>query len=446
MSTTNPAAGPTAATASSPTADLGAVRELMARQAIDAWVVYDLRGSSQVLPRLLGGKQHLTRRVFWILHRSAREPRVLCHNIDTEAFKKLAIPFTTYAGWADLPAALAAALKGSPGGEPGGEAGGEAGAELGGKPAGAHTGTKRIAMEYSPGGALPVASTVDAGTIELVRALGLEVVSSADIVQRWAARWSEAGLDAHRRASAVTALIMPEAFAFIAAQVRAHGVCQERAAQAFITGRFKAEGLAWPDDPIVSVNDNSGSPHYGPDQHRSSPIRPGDWVLIDLWCRYETLDGVSLGDAAIFSDITWTGFVGASVPSEHRRVFDAVRNARDATLNAAKTAWAQQRPIEGWQLDDAARGVLHAAGLDAFIKHRTGHSLSPGALVHGIGMNLDNLESHDTRTMLAGTGFTIEPGAYTPGFGVRNEINIYVDPTHGPVVTSCVQDQPTLVI
>lgn len=405
-------------------ANLAPVLDEMARAAVDAWVVFDLRGSSHVLPRLLGGKQHLTRRVFWILRREAKHPHVVCHAIDTECFKKLGVPHTTYGGWADLPGVLSAAL----------------------------AGCRRVAMEYSPGGALPAASTVDAGTLDLVRALGLEVASSADLVQLWAARWSERGLAAHKTASTLTSTIIRDAFAFIASTIKREGQCQERAAQMFITDRFRAHNLSWADDPIVAVNANSASPHYAPDLNRSSPIKPGDWVLIDLWCRLETHEGVTLGDEAIYSDITWTGFVGPRVPHEHRHVFDAVRAARDASLAAVQAAWRSQSPVEGWQLDDAARGTLHHAGLGGHIKHRTGHSLSPGPLVHGLGMNLDNLESHDTRRVLPGTGFTIEPGAYGVvdaqgrNFGVRNEINVYVDPAQGPIVTSCVQDAPELIV
>jgi Xaa-Pro aminopeptidase len=232
------------------------------------------------------------------------------------------------------------------------------------------------------------------------------------------------------------------------------GQCQERDVQLYIIEQFKARKLTWPDDPIVAVNANSASPHYAPDQHRSTPITPGDWVLIDLWCREEAPAGTGqapLGDDAIYSDITWTGYVGPRVPPTHQRVFDVVRDARDAALHLAQQAWQAGTPVQGWQLDDAARAVLIAAGLGPHIKHRTGHSLSPGPLVHGIGMNLDNLESHDTRRMLPQTGFTIEPGAYGViddhgrAFGVRNEINVYVDPQLGPVVTSCVQNQPVLI-
>jgi Xaa-Pro dipeptidase len=391
------------------------IRAELERQGVDAWVVFDYRGSSTVLPRIIG-KAHLTRRVFWVLGRGG-EPVVVCHRIDDEAFKQRGIEHRTYAGWADMPAVLAGVLG----------------------PA------QRVAMEYSAGGSIPTASTVDGGTLDLVRALGAEVVGSADLVALFAAVWSARGLEAHRRASALTEQIMKSAFAFIGARIREGGSCQERLAQLHITGEFARHGLSWPDDPIVAVNAHSASPHYAPDDSRSAPITRGDWVLIDLWARDEGGGGGGgTGDEAIYSDITWTGCAGA--PSARQlEVFHAVRRARDASLHLAQARWQAGALVAGYELDDAAAGVLKGAQLGAFVKHRTGHSLSGGALVHGIGMNLDNLETHDTRRVLAGTGFTIEPGAYLDTFGVRNEINVYIDMQRGPVVTSCVQDEPVRI-
>lgn len=390
----------------SPFAD---AQTFMADQRIDAWLVYDFRNNNPLTARLLGKKLHLTRRVWWLLPQRG-EPVILCSVIDASSFAAAGIAVSTYVGWADMQVKVAAML-------------GKVG--------------RRVAMEYSPGGALPTAGVVDAGTIEFVRSLGVEVVSSADVVQLYAAAWREKGLAAHQKASELTHGVMKEAWGFIGAELKKAGVVQERAAQKFITGRFDALGLEYPDDPIVSVNANSGSPHYGPDETHSSPIKGGDWVLIDLWARVP-------GDEHVYSDITWTGFCGprASVPAEHLKVFNTVRDARNASVAAAQKAWKAKEQVEGWALDEAARGVIIGAGYGQFIKHRTGHSLSPGQMVHGIGMNLDNLETRDTRRMMPGTGFTVEPGIYTPAFGVRNEINVYVDPGAGPVVTSCVQDGP----
>jgi Xaa-Pro aminopeptidase len=216
----------------------------------------------------------------------------------------------------------------------------------------------------------------------------------------------------------------------------------ERDGVGFIRSRFAAAGLEYPDGPIVAVNEHSGDPHYDPPEHGSAQVRPGDLVMIDLWARRP-------GDEHIYSDITWMGCVartpGEGPPAEHCAVFEVVKRARDAAVAAAVEGWRAGRAVRGFELDEAARGPIIAAGHERHIKHRTGHSLSPGPLVHGLGMNLDSLETHDTREMLAGTGFTVEPGVYTERFGCRLEINVYVDPERGPVITSCVQDEPLVV-
>jgi Xaa-Pro aminopeptidase len=208
--------------------------------------------------------------------------------------------------------------------------------------------------------------------------------------------------------------------------------------QQFIQRRFKDVGLEATEPPIVAVNPHSGDPHYEPSAAQPTPIRRGDWVLIDLWAR-------RANPAGVFSDITWVGYVGTSVPQKNAEVFQIVRSARDRVVERAAAAWKQKETIQGWQLDDVARSVIIDAGFGRYIRHRTGHSLSPGPLVHGVGFNLDNLETHDTREMLSGLGFTIEPGIYLPEFGVRLEINVFVDPELGPTITSCVQDQVVLL-
>ncbi len=388
------------------------VQEFMRDQKIDAWLVFDFRLNNPVLARLMGaGKFHVTRRLFWMLPATG-EPKCLCQTIDDAAFKKLGWPYTTYSGWHDMQQKVSALLGNS----------------------------RRVAMEYSPGGALPTAGIVDCGTIEFVRSLGVEVVSSADLIQIHAAAWGERGLASHRDASAKCAKIMEEAFAFIGDKLRAGSPVTERTAQLFILDRFKSAGLVTDSDPIVGVNANAADCHYSPDDSTHKPINKGDWVLIDLWAK-------APGEDTVYADITWTGFCGRDVPEEKRRVFETVRAARDAAVGAAQSAWKAGAPIEGWQLDDAARRVIIDAGFEKHIKHRTGHSLSPGtAGAHGIGMNLDNMETHDTRRMMPGTGFTIEPGIYIDGsFGVRNEINVYVDPEEGPVVTSCSQKDIVLI-
>jgi Xaa-Pro aminopeptidase len=286
-------------------------------------------------------------------------------------------------------------------------------------------------MEYSPGCALPVVSSVDAGTIELVRGMGVEVVSSADLIQFAVARWSPGALREHERVSRITDAIMQQAFAFVRDALAGGRTATELDVQRLILRRFEEEQLETASPPIVAVNEHSGDPHYEVSQTDPRPVRAGDWLYVDLWAK-------APGDANVFSDITWCAFAGKQVPTKHREVFEVVRAARDAALRKAQEGW-KSGGVAGWQLDEAARAVIIEAGFERAIKHRTGHSLSPGPRVHGMGMNLDNLETRDTRRMLAGLGFTIEPGVYLPEFGARSEINVYVDAQRGPVVTSGLQ-------
>jgi Xaa-Pro aminopeptidase len=273
----------------------------------------------------------------------------------------------------------------------------------------------------------------------MVRALGVEVVSSADLVQVSAACWGAQAARKHLEANCKVAGVKDAAFARIAAEHRAGRTPMEHEIAALIRERFTAEGLHFPDGPIVGVNAHAGDPHFEPSESAPTPIKPGDWILIDLWARLP-------GDENVHADITWVGFAGRDVPEPMQRVFEAVKAGRDAAVREVQAAWHDKRPVQGWQLDEAAREPMIRAGYAEFIRHRTGHSLSPGPKVHGLGANLDNMETRDTRLIMPDTGFTIEPGLYLPDFGVRLEINLYVDPAKGPVITSGVQDQIVRVV
>jgi Xaa-Pro aminopeptidase len=273
--------------------------------------------------------------------------------------------------------------------------------------------------------------------VELVRSFGAEIVSSANLIQVCVARWSTEAQKGHAEASRKVDAIKDEAFDLIRQRLAAGKTVGEYEVQQHILSRFAAEGLETGEPPIVGVNAHSGDPHFETSQASSVPIRQGDWILIDLWARIP-------GDENVYSDITWVGFAGQEVPARHREVYETVRAARDASLHAAVEAWRKKETVQGWQLDDAARNIITAKYAHG-LRHRTGHSLSPGPLVHGMGMNLDNLETHDVREMLPGIGFTIEPGIYLPEFGVRSEINVFVDPQKGPVVTSGLQKEILLV-
>lgn len=394
--------------------NLPALQSFMRESRIDAWLLYDFRGNNPVLAQLIPGKRWTTRRVFALIP-ARGTPIVLAHGIDFSQFGSLPadIQRERYLTWQEMRSWLAAKL----------------------------SGLSRVAMEYAPGCTLPAVSIADAGTVELVRSLGIEVVSSADLIQVSVATWTDAAVEHHALASRQVAAIKDEAFAFIRDRLAANTAVNEHEVLQLIMRRFEQEGLETADAPIVAVNGHAGDPHFEVSATNPAPIRRGDWVLIDLWARRP-------GDENIFSDITWVGCAvraAGEIPENRRHVFQAVKAARDASLAAAQRAWADGQRIQGWQLDEAAREQLVKAGLEGAIRHRTGHSLSPGPKVHGMGMNLDNLETRDTREMLPGIGFTIEPGAYFDDFGVRLEINVHVDPKRGPVVTSCIQDEIVLL-
>jgi len=286
-------------------------------------------------------------------------------------------------------------------------------------------------MEYSPGGTVPGLSWVDAGTIDLVRGLGLEVVSAGNVFQVAAAAWDDRALRSHLSAAKTVESIKDEAFAFITATVD-RGVT-EYDVQELIMTRFTAENLETEDRPVVAVNAHSGDPHYEPTRSAHSQIARGDWVLIDLWAR-------APGDANIFSDITWVGYVGEEPPPKHLEVFSVVKAARDAVVNRLRTAWDQNEPIQGYQLDRVARDLVSKQGYGPKFIHRTGHSIGPGQNLHALGVNLDDFETRDTRLIVPGIGFSVEPGIYLDEFGVRLEVNVFVDPKNGPTVTSSIQD------
>lgn len=415
---------------------LAELRQFMTQQRIGGWLVYDFRSSNPTLARLLpvgaehpAGKRFLTRRAaLWIPATDSGVPstsgvRLLCHGIDRGQFEhaKLRggepVAIDQYLTWQEFRAWIGARVASCP--DP-------------------------IAMEYSPGAALPVVSVVDAGTIELVRSAGAEVVSSADLIQVAIARWDALALESHEWASREVARIKDQAFDFIRARLSTGDRVTEYDVHQLIHARFKSAGLETPDGPIVAVNEHGADPHFEVSPTASAPIRKGDWILLDLWARRP-------GDQHVFSDITWVAFAGDRVPDRHARAYAAVKAARDAAVTLAQARHAAKQPVEGWELDDAARAQIINAGYGQFIRHRTGHSLSTGPMVHGVGVNIDNLETHDRRRVLPGVGFTVEPGVYIPtgpdgpGFGIRLEINVFADPQRGPRITSCVQDDVVLL-
>ncbi len=378
--------------------DATAVQAALRAESLDGWLLYDFHGSNPIAARLVGlDRQEVmnTRRWFYLLPASG-EPRALVHAIERHNLDGLPGIKEIYADRRQLDSGLRALI----------------------------AGRRRIAMEYSPGCAIPYVSRVDAGTLELVRQLGLEVVSSGDLVQRFEAAWDDVALGAHRDASERLHRIKDRAFGEIARRVQDGTDTSEHEIRSLMLAWFGEEDLITDAGPVVAVQENAASPHYQPTAERHRRIERDQVVLLDLWGKRPT-------PGAVFADITWVGYTGREVPEDVVRAFGAVRTARDAAVSLVRTAVQQGRELRGWQVDRAARDVVEAAGYGSAFVHRTGHSLGPE--VHGTGVNMDDYETHDDRRLLPGTGFTIEPGVYLDCFGVRTEINMYVGDREGLV-------------
>ncbi len=371
---------------------LADIQRSLQAECLDGWLLYDFHGLNPIAHRVLGipPERVITRR--WACFIPAHgQPRWLVHAIEQDAFVGLAEQPATYISWQEWREGLRRLLGSA----------------------------RRVAMEISPAGAIPTVSRVDAGTVDLVRSLGVDVVSSADLVQVAEAVWSEEQLASHRRAARVLMSIKDLAFALVRERLANGQSVTEVSVQRFILDMFEEEGLVTDHPPIVAVNAHAASPHYVPTPETDTPIWPGDFLLIDLWAKERAPQGV-------YADITWVAYVGEEVPARVQEVFDVVLRARDAAVALARERLAAGEPVYGYEVDDAARAVIRDAGLGEYFIHRTGHSL--GADVHGNGVNMDNLETQDRRRLIPGVGFTIEPGVYLPqeGFGVRLEIDCYV--------------------
>ena len=279
-------------------------------------------------------------------------------------------------------------------------------------------GAKKVAMQYSPRCAIFTLSMVDAGTIELVKEAGVDVVSSANLIQQFEAKWTAAQVESHLEAGRRVDSVRAAAFGLIRERTRAGADVNEYEVQQFIREQFAAKGMVTDHGPIVGVNENASNPHYEPSSEIWKPIRSGDCVLIDLWAKLDQ-------DDSVYYDITWTGFCGDVPPAEYQKIFDVVTGGRNAAIERVKAACSAGQPLCGFEVDDAARGFINQAGYGDYFVHRTGHSI--GTEVHGAGANMDNLETHDERRVTVSTCFSIEPGVYLPQFGVRSEINMFIE-------------------
>ena len=278
-------------------------------------------------------------------------------------------------------------------------------------------GMRRVAMQYSPQCAIPYVSMVDGGTLDLVRGLGLEVASSAELIQTFEARWTPEALESHLEAGRRVDQIRAEAFALVRERTRNGAPLQEIEVKRFVLDRFAQSGLICDDGPIVGVNANSANPHYEPTEEVTSPIRRGDWVLLDMWAKLDR-------PASAYYDITWTGFCGETPTDAMRNVFAVVTGGRDTGIKRVTEAIAGGHELRGFEVDDAVRGYIDSRGFGSWFTHRTGHYI--GQDVHGSSANMDNLETHDERRIAPWTCFSIEPGVYLPEFGVRAEIDMFV--------------------
>ncbi|MBM3933354.1 MAG: M24 family metallopeptidase [SAR202 cluster bacterium] len=383
---------------------ISSAQEYMAGRPVDGWLLYDYRGMNAVFWDTVGPISNVTRPC-WLWVPKGGQARFLVGFVDQGRFGRLGVPVILFRGRENMVSELRAMLAGA----------------------------VRVAMEYSPMAELPRASRVDAGIVELVRSLGVEVVSSADIFQHATQRWTEPQLQSHLEAARHLSAIVHEAFDCIGVNLGT-GVTEHDVAD-FIRKRFGEVGLEVTDGPIVAVNDHASDPHFEPTPENARQIKRGDWVLIDLWARMA-------GEDTMYSDITWTAYVGDRVPERHRKVFEAVIGARDAAVDAIAAAFQAGRPVQGWELDRVARDYIDRAGYGKYFNHRLGHSL--GREVHGNAVNLDSWETRDTRFLLPGLAVTAEPGIYLPEFGVRSEIDIYIT-EKDPQITTDVQHDVVLI-
>lgn len=387
--------------------DVPAIQDALQREGVDGWLLYDFRGLNPIAAHLTGidaARKMATRRWFYLVP-ARGEPRGLVHAIERHTLDQLPGAKRTYAGRAELERELQALL--AP--------------------------TRRVAMEYSPRCAIPYVSRVDAGTLELVRESGVEVVSSADLVQRFEAVWDAEALASHEAAAASLYRIKDRTLGEIARRRQA-GPTTEYEIQQLMVRLFEEEGLVTDSAPVVACGASAANPHYSPSPGADRTLGDDQVVVLDLWGKHR-------GRGTVFADITWVAFTGSHVPERVATAFAVVRDARDAAVALVQSRVRTGQDVRGWEVDRAARAVVERAGFADYLLHRTGHSL--GELVHGNGANMDDYETHDDRRLLPGTGFTIEPGLYfDDDFGVRTEINMYVGKGEarvtGPIQTEVV--------
>lgn len=388
--------------------DLSAVQAALVQFGLDGWLLYEFRGTNPLARRVLhldDSAMGSRRCVYWIP--AAGRPRRLVHRIEDGVLDHLPGDKTIYLRWQEFEAGLRECVRGA----------------------------KTVAMEFSPLGGNPYVARVDAGTVDLIRSCGVEVVSSGDLIQLFEAVWDDGQWEQHRRAERVTTAAYDVAWRRIAQRIREHDGIEEVEVQQAIMDHFAAHRTTTYHPPIVARGPHSGMPHYETGTGTDTRIRRGDLVLVDLWAKLDE-------PRSVYSDLTRMGFAGETVPERYSEIFRIVAAARDAGIARVRAAFSRQLPLRGGEVDDVVRGVIEQAGYGAAFVHRTGHNI--GQEVHGNGAHIDNLETREDRRLLPRTCFSIEPGIYLPEFGVRSEINVFIDAggevhvTGGPVQTEIV--------
>src|SRR5215475_6519593 len=370
--------------------NLARIQEEIRKQKLDGWLFFDHHLRDPLAYRVLG--MHVAKgpsRRWYYMIPAEGEPKGMEHRIERNQLAGLPGEKIAYSSWPEQAAALKRLT----------------------------AGMKRVAMQYSPMCAVPYVSNVDAGTVELVRSLGVDVATSAELIQIFEATWSKEQLESHLEAGRRVDKVRAAAFELIRERTRNGGTAQEVEVKDFVRSEFTKAGLTTDSGPIVGCNANASNPHYEPSAEATSPIRKGDWVLLDMWAKLDEPE-------AVYYDITWTAFCGDSPTDEMRKVFETVTGARDAAINKVQSTVAAKHKLHGFEVDDACRAVINASGYGEYFTHRTGHSI--GVEVHGNGANMDNFETHDERRIIPWSCFSVEPGVYLPNFGVRSEVNMFI--------------------
>lgn len=370
-------------------ADIAAIQGDLRAAKMDGWLFYDFRGRDPIAQRILKLPEGMrTRRWFYFVPAKGT-PKKLVHKIETQALASLPGDTLYYAGFSELEKNLKKML----------------------------ARVKSVAMQYSPKNAVPYVSMVDAGTVEMIRGAGPKIISSADLVQKYEACWTDAQLASHESAAKKIDRILRGAFEHAGKAVSAKQPISEYDLKLWMLREFESVALHCDDGPDVAVNAHASDPHYGPTPESASRIREGDLLLIDVWGRERTA-------SSVYYDITWIGYLGAKVPEKFAKVFRVARDARDKAVNLILNNIAAGKTVEGWQVDQAARSLIEKAGYGKYFYHRTGHNI--GESIHGNGANMDNLETHDVRRLIPRTCTSVEPGIYLPEFGIRTEVDVYI--------------------